>query len=313
MGQLQSNQCSFNAVVSLSGVRTCSTEPAVSGSSNNLPPEQIEENPPVILPHGMSTHHNDIEGGRSDSDDEISLHSYDDELSISGYVQPSESDNHSPCLVADVFHEINKVGRTISRKHSLHHEFHTAFSDTILVPDKGDRAKMEAFLTKEGSKWEKVHQSKADWLWKQVRRYIPEKSLHYYILNEFFNAWGNVICTVTKQPLFNAESWKKAKGVLHDVKKGWISDPKGIPIYTITGYDKNGLALYHCIRGTNSVEGGVHNPIRRSFESLNASVELADCLMADFRHRHNLDVGTVHKTGSQYQGHHDPWLDHEIS
>jgi hypothetical protein len=50
---------------------------------------------------------------------------------------------------------------------------------------------------------------------------------------------------------------EKAQGVLHDVKKGWISDPSAIPLYTVNGCDKNGLPPFHCIRGTNSVEGGV--------------------------------------------------------
>ena len=45
---------------------------------------------------------------------------------------------------------------------------------------------------------------------------------------------------------------------------------------------------------------------------MNASVELADSLIADFRHRHNLDVGTLHKTGAKYQGHYDSWLSNQI-
>ena len=83
-------------------------------------------------------------------------------------------------------------------------------------------------------------------------------------------------------------------------------------MYTIKGIDKKGLKLYHCIRGTNSVEGAIHNPIRRNFSSLNASPELADALISDFRHRHNTDCGTMNKTGKPYRGHYDPWLDHEI-
>jgi hypothetical protein len=46
---------------------------------------------------------------------------------------------------------------------------------------------------------------------------------------------------------------------------------------------------------------------------LNASPELADALIADFRHRHNMDTGSFHKGGIKYAGHYDPWLDHEIS
>jgi hypothetical protein len=106
--------------------------------------------------------------------------------------------------------------------------------------------------------------------------------LLYKILTEFFEAWGHIKCTVTGQPLFGDETWKKVKGVLHDVQKGWISDPSGIPLYTIRKRDKNNLYVYHCIRGTNSVEGAVHNPICRSFAALNASVPLADSLIVDF-------------------------------
>ena len=100
--------------------------------------------------------------------------------------------------------------------------------------------------------------------------------------------------------------------MLHDVKKGWVSDPHNIPLYTFESQDKYGLVIYHCIRGTNSVEGSVHNPIRRNFASLNASPELADALIADFCHRHNYDVGSVYKLGKSYLGHYDPWIDYDI-
>jgi hypothetical protein len=118
---------------------------------------------------------------------------------------------------------------------------------------------------------------------------------------------------VTGQALFSEETWKKAQGVLHDVKKGWISDLSAIPLYTVNGCDKNGLPLFHCIRGTNSVEGGVHNPIQKNFGSLNASPELADALLVDFQHHHNVDCGALHKWGGKYEGHYDPWIEHDIS
>ena len=57
----------------------------------------------------------------------------------------------------------------------------------------------------------------------------------------------------------------------------------------------------------------MHNPIYRNFGSPNASVELADCLIADFRHHHNVDVGIAHKSGTKHLGHYDPWIDHEIA
>ena len=115
-----------------------------------------------------------------------------------------------------------------------------------------------------------------------------------------------------KQPLFSAESWKKAQRIFYDVKCGWISNPTNIPLYTLESQDENGLPIYHCIRGTNSVEGSVHNPIKQKFASLNTSPELADALISYFWHRHNYDTGSMHKLGKQYLGHYDPWIDHDV-
>jgi len=80
-----------------------------------------------------------------------------------------------------------------------------------------------------------------------VNNPIPNKEILYHLLSELFQSCGSTQFSITKQTLFNAESWKKAERVLHDVKKGWISDPTNIPLYTLESQDKNGLAIYHCI------------------------------------------------------------------
>ena len=90
----------------------------------------------------------------------------------------------------------------------------------MLVPDKRDKQNVQAYLTKHDKTWEWACKSKPDWIWKRVKRYIPEKSILYCILEELFNVWGHAKCSKTGQELFNELSWKKANGVLHDVKKG---------------------------------------------------------------------------------------------
>ena len=257
----------------------------------------------------------DIPGDISDDESEPDIDTQAEDTEnfpeYSGYTQNALLERIAGIL-ADIFHEIEKITRTISRKHTLCRRFACAFSDTMLVPDEEDKKAVEAALAKKNIKWEQVQSKSPAWLWKRVCRYIPDKDILYNLLSELFQSWGSVKCSVTKQPLFSAESWKKAQRVLHDVKKGWISDPSNIPLYTLESRDKNGLPIYHCIRGTNSVEGSVHNPIRRKFASLNASPELADALIADFRHRHNYDTGSMHKLGKKYLGHYDPWIDHDI-
>ncbi|KAJ7214757.1 hypothetical protein C8J57DRAFT_1483194 [Mycena rebaudengoi] len=182
----------------------------------------------------------------------------------------------------------------------------------MLIPDLGDKSAVEAVLKAKGITWDQARSKSPGWIWRRVRRYIPQKDILHTLLSEFFNAWANVKCSVTKLPLFSDETRQKSPGVLNDVLKGWVSDPAGIPLYTVEGMDKNHLTLYHCPRGTNSVEGAVHNPLRRNFAALNASPELADSLAADWRHRHNVDCGALHKNNLKYSGHYDPWIDDDI-
>jgi hypothetical protein len=228
-----------------------------------------------------------------------------------GYIQENTGEIPSRIL-ADCFHVIDRVCRTISCKHSALRKFAAAFSDTLLVPDKDDRDIVESVLRKKGETWEKTKSKAPAWLWKRVRHFIPQKDVLHILLKELFESWAFIKCAVTGQRLFNDETHKKAQSVLVEVQKGWISDPTFMSVYMKIGVDRDGLNLYHCIRGTNSVEGAVHNPIRRNFAALHASPALADALIADFCHRHNVDCGSVNKYGIQYSGHYDPWLDHEI-
>jgi hypothetical protein len=81
-----------------------------------------------------------------------------------------------------------------------------------------------------------------------------------------------------------------SKRLLRTAELGFLSDPPGIPLYYKMGIDRDGLTIYRCIRGTNSVEGGVHMVVRRVFGSLQASPELAECILLNWILRHNSTV-----------------------
>src|SRR6266446_6024563 len=292
---IQNCEGSFKVVVSISSLQTRSDKEPIT-IPEPLEPRNIGTIK-AIQPPSLSTE--DIEDWginiESDDEDEDPIFERNIEENFcpversSGFTQ-QPSDILPSCILADVFHEIDKVCRTISKKHTLCQKFATAFSDTLLVPDEDDKKAVSEILEKKNSNFNKMRSKSPAWLWKQVRRYIPEKGILKLVLTEFFKSWGHIKCSVTGQKLFSAETWKKTQGVLHDVRKGWLSDPGSISVYTQEGIDKDGLLLYHCIRGTNSVEGAIHNPIRRNFASLNASPELADALIADFHHRHNTKI-----------------------
>ncbi|CEP09471.1 hypothetical protein [Parasitella parasitica] len=57
--------------------------------------------------------------------------------------------------------------------------------------------------------------------------------------------------------------------------------------------DRLGFPVYRCTRGTNTIEGGVHQNIVRKFASFNASPALTDCALADYRLRHNIQLNDI--------------------
>jgi hypothetical protein len=77
---------------------------------------------------------------------------------------------------------------------------------------------------------------------------------------------------------------------METIRLGLVSDPPDIPLYVELGKDKEGLTLYRCCRGTNSVEGGVHHNLRARFRPFGASPRLAGALLKDYVLHHNLVV-----------------------
>jgi len=73
---------------------------------------------------------------------------------------------------------------------------------------------------------------------------------------------------------FSKDAQEMSERLLDTARRGFLSDPLGIPLYYRMGIDRDGLTVYRTIRGTNSVEGGVHMAVRRVFGSLQASPEL---------------------------------------
>ncbi|KAJ6516958.1 hypothetical protein DFH09DRAFT_1287885 [Mycena vulgaris] len=288
LSALQNGRDTFNPVVSISSLKTRNVETSVLPqttepdripglSSVILPPVETVPSAPVQalpdqseMPAPPSTTQsalpktNPQPDNLSESDSEESEAEADD-IYCQDFVDRADPADREffqqlvgvvpSRILADIFHEIDKVCRTISRKHTLRRHFARAFSDTMLIPDVGDKAAVEAVLSAKGLTWDQARSKSPGWVWRRVRCYVPQKDVLHHILSEFFDSWADVKCSVTKLPLFSDETRQKAQGVLNDVLKGWVSDPVGIPLYVVEGMDRNNLTLYHSNRGTNSVEG----------------------------------------------------------
>ena len=151
--KVQEGRPTFDILVSLSSLKTRSSHiplllpgakapdavmddvTLIRPPSDGIPSEEDAEEPSATL-------HDD------DDNDHDNENMADRDMSNDVYAQPKplQKDVEFAMLVllasilADIFHEMHKVCRTISEQHSLHKQFTRAFSDTMLVPDKHDKA-----------------------------------------------------------------------------------------------------------------------------------------------------------------------------
>ncbi|KAJ7060532.1 hypothetical protein C8F01DRAFT_988939, partial [Mycena amicta] len=215
-------------------------------------------------------------------------------------------------IFEDIFHEIRRVTKTIDKRHTLAKQFSRWLRDAMLVPDHLDKAKVEAVLAKGGITWDQAVRSKPEWTWDRVRRYIPPRQVLKPVLATLASTHANVRCSVHDIPLFNTKTWKAWNALQANIDKNVVSDPNGYALYNRLSNDKNGLTIWHNSRGTNSLEGGVHMPVRHRFGSLGASVEMSVMLLSDFCYRKNVESGSLHNHGVVYKGHYDHWIEDDI-
>jgi hypothetical protein len=147
---------------------------------------------------------------------------------------------------------------------------------------------------------------------------IPPPSILYWRVRIVFAVYGSQIDTKTNLPLFNTACWEKGNNVLREILLGFISDPPGITFYEQRldslgdpKFDKSGLALYDCNRGTNITEN-VHKQLNALFGSWAINIEFSDKLTAEFRHRYNHNMSQRRRSNFPKFGHTDTWLVDEL-
>ena len=129
------------------------------------------------------------------------------------------------------------------------------------------------------------------WLWQHCKCIIPPAEELYNLVANVFHVYGPLKDAQSFLPLFNSAAWSVAKNILELVQKGFLSDPPGVALYYQVGVDgKTGLPLYHCMRGTNMTEGGVHTHLRSRLPTSGVSPRHVQCCLLDFNLRHNLIV-----------------------
>lgn len=195
-------------------------------------------------------------------------------------------------VLDDAFHYMDRLLRLLSKKNSAYKAFARDFSEAIFVRDQTDEINVRKVLDKYGVDWEYAKRAKSTALNRRIRRYIPEPAVLLVRLEALFNAYENIQCSTKKgcASFFPDEAKEMVQNLLQTAREGYLSDPPGIPLYYLMGKDRDGLNIYRTVRGTNSLEGGFHMVVRRIFGSLQASPELAECILINWILRRNMRV-----------------------
>ena len=201
-------------------------------------------------------------------------------------------------VLDDALHFMDRLLRLLPKMHSAFDAFCSDFSRAIFLRDKDDEANVCRVLKAKGIDWEYAQRAKSHVLNRRIRRLIPAPEIVVPRLQLLFDGYKNLICSskqnqLEQQPgqvFFSKDARDMAARLIDTARLGFLSDPVGISLYYRMGIDKDGLTIYRTIRGTNSVEGGVHMTIRRVFGSLQASPELAECILANWILRRNCSV-----------------------
>jgi hypothetical protein len=190
---------------------------------------------------------------------------------------------------------MDRLLRCLHKSHSAFDLFAHYFSEAIFIRDIDDEEKVQAMLQKKGLDWHYYKRAKSKLINQRIRRYIPDPKTLHSRLSTLFNCFKNIRCSTSKRSghnirFFSDEALEMAERLLETVRLGFLSDPPGLPLYYIKGKDRDGLTVYRTIRGTNSVEGGIHMAIQRVFGSLRASPQMSDALIMNWMHRRNIRV-----------------------
>ncbi|KAF8833475.1 hypothetical protein BDN67DRAFT_916912 [Paxillus ammoniavirescens] len=203
-------------------------------------------------------------------------------------------------VIYDNFHAYHHI--PISRTHGLRRPFLRALSAAFYIPVADDKSAVERVLKKYQVSYNSQLLSKPKWVLARVRRHVPLPEILLPRVAEVIETYGPLKDATSGEPLFNARAWEITKNLMENIRLGYYSDPPGVELYFKTGQDKDQLTLYRCCRGTNSVEGGVHQNLVRHYESCNTGPQ----------HAINA-VGTLNRTGKPYAGHFDILLKNRLA
>lgn len=234
---------------------------------------------------------------------------------LSSPPDPKRMKRRFSSVLGDVFHAMDRT--KVPVKHEAKKAFFVALREAFFVWNPQKLKELEDKMRDSGMTDDEIKKQKYfnTQLFKDcVDRKVPESTILYWRVRAVYVAYGDVVDSETKKPLFNKRAWSKANNVLKEILLGFYSDPPGIELYNkklrVDGTvmtNKYGLEMLECSRGTNRTEA-YHKNITTTFDSWPTGLTMSDCLLRERRHRHNQKVAEKRRFSFPKIGHYDTWL-----
>ena len=210
-------------------------------------------------------------------------------------------------VLLDPYHWFRRISECLDTEHGAFFNFMRELSNAVFKWDESDKAKVEAFLSKQNIKFDDFYEVNDEWIKRRVRRTIPDERNLNNRVQKVIDTYKGHICAKSNEVLIPNDAMKRIEECMKHVKNGCLSDPDDIQLYYELGKDKDGLMKYRSIRGTCSNEGTVHRNIKAKFGAYNAGIRLAYCMLLDFCTMNNMSAAHRNRGDPNY-GHFDPWL-----
>jgi hypothetical protein len=218
-------------------------------------------------------------------------------------------------IVGDILHAMRRT--RVSTKHCHKKGYVVALREAFLAWSPNELRHVQEVLKQNGYSDEEIKAREyynVKWYARRVPRVALPPHKLYHRVRAVYTTFGIKRDNITNLPLFNKNAWKKANGVLSEILKGYYTDPPTETFYhyktTLSGEvvcDNLGLKLITCTRGTNVVEN-VHKHLQAPFGSTSCGFEMSDCVLAEYRHRHNHRASIRNRKNFPHIGHYDTWL-----
>lgn len=228
---------------------------------------------------------------------------------------PERIPDRFSAVLGDAFHMMDRP--KVPMSHSSKKAYFVSLQEAFFAWDTDCLERVKVALRKDGMREDEIDAKMyydVAFFRARVRRAILPPSSLYWRVRAVYELFGPMIDEETKAPLFNQASWKKANNVLNEILAGNISDPPGVSLYTqkldakgAPAYDRLGIALILCCRGTNRPES-IHKGLHSTFYGWKVGVRFSDQLLRERRHRHNHSTSERVRCGFPKIGHFDTWL-----